>query len=128
MNTTADLQKEPVDFHILGRLNVTNETTQFYEAHGDYINDDGESTNDTGINAFSISFYQNQSTGGMVFKIAQYQQAEDYKDQGYKVNENDVLGTLLVYNAEATGGDHSSFTVEITTKDGTACTDVPDAV
>lgn len=63
----------------------------------------------------------------MQFTFAQYKQAEDYKDQGYKVNENDVLGTLFVYDAAATENNFD-FTVVITTRDGTQCTDVPDAV
>jgi len=81
VNTTFDLQKHPVDFHINGKLNETS-IAPFFEAYGDYINDDGESTNDTGVNAYTISYYQLQVSGvdDMEFKFAQNKQADDFKD------------------------------------------------
>jgi hypothetical protein len=51
---TADLQKEPVDFHILGE--VTDESTGAWSANGIYINDDGVNLNLEGnFNAYAIS-------------------------------------------------------------------------
>lgn len=43
------------------------------------------------------------------------------------MNGNDNLGTIYIYNAEVQGNDND-FVVSMTTKDGTACKDIPDAV
>lgn len=60
VNTTADLQKEPVDFHILSALNSTYEKP-YYEASGDYINDDGVSTKGSVTNAYTLNYFQDSS-------------------------------------------------------------------
>jgi hypothetical protein len=39
-NTTHDLQQQPVDFHVLGKLSPWS-TTAVWGARGTYINDDG---------------------------------------------------------------------------------------
>lgn len=43
------------------------------------------------------------------------------------MNGNDNLGTIYIYNAEVQG-NNNDFVVSMSTKDGTACKDIPDAV
>lgn len=70
VSTTHDLQLKPVDFHIL--IDENN------RASGDYINDDGVTTKDSGVNKYSISSYKDAD---LVFMIDFYQAAEDYIDK-----------------------------------------------
>ena len=52
--TTVDLQKAPVDFHILGSFRVPGIPS--WSADGQYLNDDGLSTNLTGnVNQYRIN-------------------------------------------------------------------------
>lgn len=46
VNTTEDLKKNPVDFHVLG--SITDEDTGAWVANGVYVNDDGEQVDVTG--------------------------------------------------------------------------------
>lgn len=97
-------------------------------ATGDYINDDGITVNTTGkMNGYTLNFYQDPSTDfDATFQVRLYERADDYKDKDYKVNENDNLGTLYIYDAEYKQMN-KNYTVSIKTMDSTACTDVPDA-
>lgn len=96
--TTADLQSHPVDFHILTTVDASNPDA--YIANGDYVNDDGESTKGSKLNGYTLKFYQDPSQDfDAAFDVQTYQQAEDFKDDGFKVNENDILGTLNIYDA-----------------------------
>lgn len=121
IKTSADLQKQPVDFHILGAVDASKQGA--FKATGDYINDDGISTKGSKLNGYTLNFFQDPSADvDASFQIELYEQAEDFKDQGYKVNGNDDLATLYIYDAE-TKGMNKDYTVAIKTKDGTNCGD-----
>jgi alpha-glucosidase (family GH31 glycosyl hydrolase) len=78
-NTTADLQKEPVDFHVLGE--VIDTTTGTWTASGVYYNDDGVTLNITGrYNSYSLSASRkpesDSSNETITFKIYVISQAD----------------------------------------------------
>jgi hypothetical protein len=77
------------------------------------------------LNGYTINYFHDASKA-LSFQIELYQKAEDFSKQGYKVNENDNLGTLYIYNTEAQG-INNDFSVVITVKDETDCSQAPDA-
>jgi hypothetical protein len=88
VNTTADLQKSPVDLHIHPRSENTG-----FSATGDYINDDGTvfDTNQT-HNDYTFDYYRFDVDSDITINISMSEQASNYED--FKVNENDNLGSI----------------------------------
>lgn len=106
---TADLQMNPVDFHILPDCFSSGTVCT---AEGVYFNDDGETLNTTAFNRYHISFTMDQPTTlkdgtkqqltSMWFKITN-KQIGDLRTNDGVINANDHLSGLQIYNAAATG-------------------------
>lgn len=116
VNTTRDLQKYGVDFHLLPSCDASK-----CSAAGDYLNDDGlrhpndklseyqniynityDSVAAPNINSFTVNFARHASATGIT--------------DGH-VNNNDLLTGIQVYNAAALQ-INADFTVQSTTQNG----------
>jgi len=109
-STIADLQQLPVDFHVHASCD-----SSICSASGEYLNDDGlvlELENNQNVYALH---YQH-SGGSASLSVDLLAQATHYADS--RVNRNDALGKVEIYNAKAQGLD-GSFSVTAHLKDGT---------
>jgi len=117
VSTTAALQTYPTDFHLLPDCsNTANPCTSI----GDYINDDGIDPDlAQKQNIYSLAYNQPQGTtpAALVLTVTTTTEATHYPDS--KVNNNDLLGSLQIYNGKATGLDTKDYTVVATLKDKT---------
>jgi len=94
--TTAYLQKEPVDIHIMPICDESSSCT----ATGDYINDDGFTTDMTLRKQFSFSYSHNISA---IVGAAPDSMMINITSTGRKAttNENDLLGGIQIYDYTA---------------------------
>ena len=110
IKTSQDLKDHPVEFHILPACDATA-----CSASGRYLNDDGISL-DTTPNVYALTYAQ--PVGGVItFTVAANEGAA-------KVDENDVLGALHIYNAAAQTLSTGSYNVVATKLDGTTTVDL----
>jgi alpha-glucosidase (family GH31 glycosyl hydrolase) len=117
VSTTAALQTYPVDFHVLPDC-----TADPCVAAGDYINDDGLTLDwKTERNTYNLTYSQPAGTTPATLTLTLVTTGKTSK-----INENDVLGTVEIYNAAATGLDTGTYSVSATVA-GTA-TPLDDAV
>lgn len=87
------------------------------QASGDYINDDGLVLNLEGNqNVYKIKYYTRVSPAQLTLSFEQPSKATNYK--GSRVNGNDALGRVEIYNARAQGLV-GRFSVEALLKDHT---------
>lgn len=104
INTTAQLQDLPVDFHILGSLNADG---QSWAASGSYYNDNGTVLNITdNYNKYTISASGSTSDPTAIRVTVQPTVlANNYQGDGNcsAVNMNDYLGGLQIYNGQNLG-------------------------
>lgn len=115
MLTTADMQQQPVEFHVLPTCNDTDCT-----AAGDYLNDDGvilNLTNNRNIYSLAFGFKKGGSPQTLTFSLTHVLFAQNYP-QGV-VNMNDLLGGLFIYNANALNLK-GTYNVSVTTTEGTS--------
>ena len=106
INTTADLQKKPVEFHVVGAKVLDNGN---WRAEGIYYNDDGYKLNltDNGNYYQLVAEYKNLTniTGDyskIYFKINQQITANNYYDdttKSFDINANDKISNIYFYNA-----------------------------
>jgi len=93
--TTTDLQAAPVDFHVHASCDKS-----LCRASGDYINDDGESRDTTGKkNVYELSYQQGVGATQASLQISRDASATSLDKE--RVNNNDALGRVEVYNAAA---------------------------
>lgn len=104
LNTSAELQKLPVDFHVVGT--VSDPDTLTWSATGTYINDDGITLDTTGnYNQYVIISRRSGSgaTEKMLFTINPNVKATKHVSETdplcFAVNQNDFLGTIYFYVA-----------------------------
>jgi len=96
--TSADLQDEPVDFHVSPIANGTH-----FSAMGRYLNDDGLVLNVTGYqNVYSITYESAKTDIGSTLFFERSANASKLVDKDEVVNGNDSLGMLKFHNAKAT--------------------------
>ena len=94
--TSADLQDEPVDFHVSPIANGTH-----FSAMGRYLNDDGLVLNVTGNqNVYAITYESAKTDIGSTLFFERSANASSMVDD--EVNGNDSLGMLKFHNAKAT--------------------------
>ena len=96
------MKNKPVDFHVVGTVNDPD--TMSWSAAGTYVNDDGDTLDVTGnYNQYlfqvrrsgtaqteKILFTTNLAVGATNMQLV---------NNCYKVNENDMLGTIYIYVA-----------------------------
>ena len=102
--TTVDLQKAPVDLHILGSFRVPG--VMNWQAEGLYVNDDGVTTELQGnVNQYYIKATYTQTGGeNLYIQVNQQMLATNYMNTTTNcsaVNAADYLGNIYVYNATA---------------------------
>jgi hypothetical protein len=96
---SADLQAQPVDFHVSPTSNDTH-----HHAMGRYLNDDGTVLNVTGYqNVYAIT-YESAKTdvGSTMFFERSANASEVESDYPEVVNANDELSMIKFHNAKAT--------------------------
>jgi hypothetical protein len=105
-NTTHDLQKEPVDLHILGQYRVPG--IMSWAAEGLYVNDDGMTIElDGNVNQYYIKAtyaQQGATTETITIQFAQRMLATNYTNittNCSAVNAADWLQNLYIYNADS---------------------------
>lgn len=99
INTTAQLQQEYVDFHVLPSLSA-DETT--WSANGLYYNDDGVVFNFTNnSNSYQISVNGKASDSSFTLNVLTITSAGAIAKTEYcsEINNNDFLGRVEIYNA-----------------------------
>lgn len=97
--TSADLQKQPVDFHVSPTANTTH-----FVAMGRYLNDDGVVLNVTGYqNVYGITYESVKTDVGSTMFFERSANASMVEsDHPEVVNANDELSTIKFHNAKAT--------------------------
>ena len=117
-STTGDLQKQPVEFNILGSIS-SNGNNQ-WTASGRYINDDGLTLDLTNnVNAYTL-YTSFDGTSTISFRVGMDLVASNFMqaDKCMAVNKNDYLSSLSFHNAKAFGVN-ADFTVSVVQKQGT---------
>jgi len=105
--TTVELQFEPIELHIVPDCSVANKDCS---ATGEYFNDDGETLHKTAFNLYNFSYQQAQG-----LTPAKLTLTSDYKnDYGFKINQNDVVDGIQIYQAALYGLDKGTY--EVTAK------------
>lgn len=107
-HTTAELQREAVELHVLPNC---TDTTKDCTALGLYYNDDGETLVETEVNVYYLNYTQPQG------KATTMTLNHQYKFAGKKINANDDLDGVSIYNAKAYGFDSAKYTVTATLED-----------
>uniref|UniRef100_A0A7S3CS22 Alpha-glucosidase n=1 Tax=Strombidium rassoulzadegani TaxID=1082188 RepID=A0A7S3CS22_9SPIT len=95
--TSADLQAKPVDLHM--HASCTDTCT----AQGRYLNDDGVTVDLDGKQNIITMALTGAPSADIQIAFEQTASASSMEDS--KVNENDVIGDIFLYNAKALGLD-----------------------
>jgi hypothetical protein len=126
IRTTVDLQKIPVDFHVLPL--PSDPSALNWRASGIYANDDGLNLDVTGNwNQYSFSLVGQYSgtapdiTETILLNIVAKVTATNFQSKDdtlcYAVNQNDYLNQIFIYNA-GSFKQSDTYTVTATTTDG----------
>lgn len=105
VKTSQDLKAAPFDLHVLPLCDTTS-----CAANGRYLNDDGVSVDVTGAQNIYTLQYAQPVGGAITLTVATLV-------DGTVVDQNDVLGSLQIYNAAAQGLSTDLYNVVATKKD-----------